>query len=188
MITFELLVSSADTLQSLSKKIHMDTLQNSDFYVYKKLFCNLIDGDSIFASLTWEGYCLKQGPTPNRDISAAANIIFGIGDGVAGLGGINRWRQSLNRIVYVLYHATPLVLGIVSRVRYLSSPGWVWSAMGSGFASMFKWFITDWTQRQRRLHSRADGVKPRQACLIGKSVSYTLTRDGLDASREQFYH
>ena len=54
----------------------------------------------------------NQGPTPNRDISAAANIIFGIGGGgVAGLGGINRRRQSLNRMVGVLYHAIPLVLG-----------------------------------------------------------------------------
>ena len=65
---------------------------------------------------------------------------------------------------------------LVSRVRYLSSPGCVWSAMGSGFASTFKWFITDWTQRQKRLHWRAAGVKPRRACLIGKSVSYTLTK------------
>ena len=36
---------------------------------------------------------LSQGPTPNRDISAAANNIFGIGGGVvADLGGINRRR------------------------------------------------------------------------------------------------
>ena len=88
------------------------------------------------------------------------------------------WHQSAaaepNGRRFISCHST-CTWKLVSRVRYLPSPGCVWSALGSGVAYTFKWFITDWTQRQRRLHWRADGVKPRRACLIGKSVSFTLT-------------
>ena len=139
---------------------------------FLKILYPVVWGTQWYIHTTYISYILYQAPTPNRDIPAAANIILGIG--VGGLSEINRqrwhkiWFEPNGRIGWYLISVHSYLVARI-RGRYLSPSGFVWSAMGSGFTSTFKWFIINWT------HAKAPGVTALKERCISSKAKHVLS-------------